>query len=50
MATKFTKKHYIVIAKVLKENKTRENILMSLCSEFQKDNQNFDMRKFCLAC
>jgi len=49
MSSKFTKKHYIVIAKVLKESKTREDILSGLCSEFMQDNQNFDMRKFCLA-
>ena len=41
-----TKKDYIKIAEALKENKSRINLIITLCEIFKADNNNFDANKF----
>lgn len=51
-----TKKDYIKIAKVIKDNSTstgklsRQSFIDDLCIMFKEDNPNFDSCKFWYAC
>ena len=44
-----TKKHFIIIAKAIREGKNKEEIVQNLSTEFLKLNKNFDMVRFCQA-
>lgn len=45
-----TKKHFVAIAKVLRENRRREKIIEELCNYFSTVNANFDRGRFLQAC
>ena len=41
-----SKKTYVVIAKAIKESKTKDELVNRLCFEFKNDNPNFDSWRF----
>jgi len=45
-----TKKHFIVIAKAIREGSDKASIINALAHEFSKLNPNFDVTKFINAC
>jgi len=45
-----TKKDYIKIAKILKENYNGENIIKQFADMLRDDNPNFNYRRFWIAC
>lgn len=45
-----SKKHYIMLAKVLKSNKAPFTLCTALSIELQKDNGSFDIERFLDAC
>lgn len=45
-----TKKHFILIAKILREHNDKASIINALAFEFAKINPNFDAARFVAAC
>ena len=45
-----TKKHFEIIAKVLREYNNKDSIINALAFEFAKINPNFDATRFVAAC
>lgn len=45
-----TKKHFEIIAKVLREYNDKASIINALAFEFAKLNPNFDIERFVKAC
>lgn len=45
-----SKKHYIMMAKVLNENKASFQLCNDLAIQFKADNGNFDINRFLTAC
>ena len=45
-----TKKHFIAIAKAIREGSDKASIINALAFEFAKLNPNFDVTKFINAC
>lgn len=45
-----TKKHFILIAKILREHNDKASIINALAFEFAKANPNFDAARFVAAC
>ena len=45
-----SKKHYIMLAKVLKGNNAPFELCCALSSEFKQDNELFDIERFLAAC
>lgn len=45
-----SKKHYIMLAKVLFENNASFQLCSDIALEFKADNQNFDINRFLDAC
>ena len=45
-----TRKHYIMLAKVLSDNKADFTLCTSMAVEFKKDNGSFDIERFLAAC
>lgn len=45
-----TKKHFEIVAKVLREHDDKASIINALALEFAKLNPNFDATKFINAC
>ena len=45
-----SKKHYIMLARVLKGNNAEFTLCTSMAVEFKKDNQAFDIERFLSAC
>tara|TARA_R100000231_G_scaffold109253_1_gene80835 strand:+ start:1008 stop:1166 length:159 start_codon:yes stop_codon:yes gene_type:complete len=41
-----TRKHFVAIAKVLRENDAKHHLIIDLCDYFQSENPNFDREKF----
>ena len=46
----FTKRHYEAIAKILKEEKTKDELVLAFADLFTEDNPLFDKWKFAVAC
>jgi len=45
-----SKKHYIMLAKVLSENKAPFQLCSDLAIQFKSDNRLFDINRFLTAC
>ena len=45
-----TKKHFEIIAKILREHNDKASIINGLAFEFAKFNPNFDVERFVKAC
>lgn len=45
-----SKKHYIMLARVLSENKANFQLCSDLAIQFKADNQAFDIDRFLIAC
>ena len=45
-----SKKHYIMLAKVLKGNNAEFTLCTSMAVELKKDNGSFDIERFLSAC
>jgi hypothetical protein len=45
-----SKKHYIMLASILKGNNAEFTLCTNMAVEFKKDNQAFDIERFLSAC